>query len=573
MSAPLPFSRLPGDPCVKALVASCALAGVLSIIVILDFSGYPNPAYRYWILEYNLRTQDLAGAALLMALAAAACLQQGRAAALGLVDAIARHPWRTAAATFAILCLGTLFIEHNHPLAQDEYAALFQSRAFAAGRLTGEFPRDMLGRLVPAQYMNQFMYVSVRSGEIASAYWPGFALLLAPFSLVNAPWACNPLLASLALVLMGRIAAHLSGEPRAAGWAMLLALASPAFTAMALTYFSMNAHLLFNLVFVWLLLDRTPGRLAMAGAVGSFALLLHNPVPHALFALPWIVWLALQPSARRNLAALGAGYVPLVLLGGFGWAMLLSQMQGSVQHALLPNDGSPLTGVVNFLWDWHTKVRSVISEPGDLRIAARAAELTRLWNWAVPGLPLLAAAGWWIARREPRARLLGLSMLATMAGYVVVGFDQGYGWGARYLHSAWGALPVLAALALVRAPLDGVCARLRGYVASLAVLSLLLGTALRAAQIHDFLENHLANRPPAAADARRVVFVAPDHVQYTLDLVQNDPFLRNQVWYLVSFGAQRNERFMRERFPGARRESADRRGEVWRLEPGKLPGQ
>ena len=563
MSAPLPFSRLPGDPCVKALVAACALAGVLSIIVILDFSGYPNPAYRYWILEYNLRTQDLTGAVLLIALAAAACLPQGRAAALRLVEAITRHPWLTAAVTFALLCLGALFIEHNHPLAQDEYAALFQSRAFAAGRLTGEFPRDLIGRLVPPQYMNEFLFVSVSSGQVASAYWPGFALLLAPFSLVGVPWACNPLLASAALVLVGRIAARLSGEPLAAGWAMLLALASPAFTAMALTYFSMNAHLLFNLLFVWLMLERTPGRLAMAGAVGSFALLLHNPVPHALFALPWIVWLALQRD-MRSLAFLAAGYAPLVVVGGFGWAMLLGDLRGPVGYSLLANDGTALTGVVNFLWEWHAKVRSVISEPGDVRIAARTAELTRLWNWAVPGLPLLAAAGWWVAWRDARARLLGLSMLAIVVGYLLVGYDQGYGWGARYLHPAWGALPILAALALVHAPNRG-CGRLRGYVASLALFSLVFATALRAIQIDDFLESHLANRPPAAPHTRQVVFVTSDRAQYTPDLVQNDPFLRNDIWYLLSHGPAADERFMRTKFPQAERTLVDRRGSVWRL--------
>jgi hypothetical protein len=569
LSAPLPvrrlpFSRLPGDPCVNALVAACVLAGVLSIIVILDFSGYPNPAYRYWILEYNLRTQDLAGAVLLVALAVAACVPRGRAAALGLVGAIARHPWRTAVATFVVLCLGALFIEHDHALAQDEYAALFQSRAFAAGRLTGEFPRDMIGRLIPPQYMNQFFYVSVTSGQVASAYWPGFALLLAPFSLLNAPWACNPLLASLALVLMGRIAARLSGEPLAAGWAMLLALASPAFTAMALTYFSMNAHLLFNLLFVWLLLQRTPRRLVMAGAVGSFALLLHNPVPHALFALPWMVWLAMQRDVR-SLAALAAGYAPLVVVGGIGWAMLLGHLQGPVAYSLLPNDGSAVTSLLNFLWEWHAKVRSALSEAGDLRIAARRAEFVRLWNWAVPGLLVLAAAGWWVARRDVRVRLLGLSMLATLAGYVLVGFDQGYGWGARYLHPAWGALPILASLALVHAALERGCPRLPGYVASLAVLSLVFATALRAIQIDDFLQSHLANRPPAARHARQVVFVTSDRVQYTPDLVQNDPFLRDDVWYLLSHGPAADERFMRTKFPQAQRTLVDRRGSVWLL--------
>jgi len=560
---PAPRGR---DYWTRWLVAASLLAGAISVIVVLDYGGYPFEPYRYWIFEYLLRTQDLSGAALLMLMVLVAYFFRANPGVLGWVDAMSRHPWRVAAVAFVMLCLGTLYIEHNHPLAQDEYAALFQSRAFAAGRLTGQFPLDMLGRLIPSHYMNQFLYVSLRSGEVASAYWPGFALLLAPFSLVKAPWACNPLLASLALVLMGRIAMRLSGEPRAAGWAMLLALASPAFTAMALTYFSMTAHLLLNLVFVWLLLERTTGRLAMAGAVGSFALLLHNPVPHALFAAPWIVWLALQRDAPRNLLALAAGYVPLVLGVGFGWALLLSELQGPVPYALLPYDGNMLNSVANFFWDWHIKMRSALAGPGDLRVAVRAAELARLWNWAVPGLVLLAATGWWIARRDVRARLLGLSVLSTLAGYLFVDFDQGYGWGARYFHPAWGALPVMAALALVRAPLDGACDRLRSYVGSLAVLSLVLGTALRCAQIHGYLESHLANRPPAAAGARQVVFVALDRAQYTADLVQNDPFLRNEVWYLISFGAESNQRFMRARFPGARREFADRRGEIWRVE-------
>ena len=553
------------DRCVKALAAACALGCALSIIVILDFSGYPHEAQRRWILEYSLRTQDVAGALLLLAIAAAALIPAGRAAALGLVDAIARRPWTTAALAFVALCAGALLVAQSHPLAQDEYAALFQSRVFAAGRLTGQFPPELVGRLVPPMYANYFLYVSLSSGEIASAYWPGFALLLAPFSLLGAPWACNPLLACLALVLMGKIAARLSGEPRAAGWAMLLALASPAFTAMALTYFSMTAHLLLNLAFAWLLLERTPRRLLMAGAVGSFALILHNPLPHVLFALPWIAWLALQRDAR-GLATLAAGYLPVALLGGFGWPLLLSHLQGPVAYALLPGDSGALGSAVNFLWSWHVKMRSALSEPGELRFDARFAELARLWNWALPGLLALAAAGWWVARRDRRAFLLGLSLLATFAGYFAVSFDQGYGWGARYLHPAWGALPVLAALALTHAPLERDCARLRGYVASLAVLSLVLATALRAAQIHAFVDEHLANLPPTAPGARQVVFIPLRRDDFSADLVQNDPFLRNRVWYLISQGEAGNARLMQARFPGARREFADRRGEVWRID-------
>lgn len=555
------------DPCTRALAASCLLIGALSLVVILDYTGYPFAPYRYWILEYNLRTQDVAGAMLLMALAAIACFVPMRQRALGFVDALARHPWRTAAVSFVVLCLGALYVEHNHPLAQDEYAALFQSRAFAAGHLTGLFPPEMIGRLIPPFYLNQFMYGSVQTGQVASAYWPGFALLLTPFSFVHAPWACNPLLASLALVLMGAIAERLTGERQARGWAMLLALGSPGFTAMAISYFSMTAHLLLNLAFVWLLLERTPLRLVLAGAVGSFALVLHNPLPHTLFALPWLVWLVLQPSGRRNLLALAAGYAPFALTVGFGWALLLSGIQGPALHDLFPFDSNPLHRIANFFWGWHIKMRSALAGPADNVLATRAAELARLWNWAVPGLVLLAAAGAWLARRDLRVRLMALSLVSSAAGYLLIGFNQGHGWGARYLHPAWGMLPILAAVAVTRLRRGEACAHLHRYVASLALLSLGLATALRAAQIHGEVEKHLAYRPPAAPGVRQIVFIAFDRPNYTADLVQNDPLLRDKVWYMMSYGRDNDAQFMRARFPGAWRQSSDPRGEVWRLDP------
>lgn len=549
------------------LVVASLLVGAISVIVVLDYGGYPYEPYRYWIFEYLLRTQDLSGSALLVLLVLLAYFSPARPAVLGWVDAISRHPWRVAALAFVVLCLGTLYVEHNHPLAQDEYAALFQSRAFASGHLTGQFPVGLVGRLIPPFYVNQFLYGSLQTGQVASAYWPGFALLLAPFSFINAPWACNPLLASLALVLMSRLAVRLSGEPQAGGWAILLALGSPGFTGMAITYFSMTAHLLLNLVFAWLLFERTTVRLIVAGIVGSFAILLHNPLPHVLFALPWIVWLARQPDRLRTLLPLAAGYAPLALGVGFGWALLLSQIQGNALNGLYPFDDNPYHKVANFFWDWHIKMRTALPGPRDTVLSTRSAELVRLWNWAVPGLPILAAAGWWIGRRDARTWLLGLSFLCTFLGYLAIGFTQGHGWGARYLHPAWGTLPVLGAAALVLASDKEVRDRLGIYVASLALLSLVFATLLRATQIHGYLDMHLANRPPAVPGARQIVFVALDRPNYTADLVQNDPFLRDQVWYMFSYGRAADREFVASRFPGARLISEDRRGQVWLLDP------
>jgi hypothetical protein len=552
------------DVCTRVLVLACIFAASLSILYILNYTWWEHPLNRFWILEYSLRTQDLVGATLLAALALAAWFAPGHRAGFAVVEAMSRHPWRAAAVTFVVLCLGTLYVEHNHPLVPDEYAPLLQSRVFAAGHLTGHFPPDLMGRLIPPYFMLHFLYGSFETGDVASAYWPGFALVLTPFSFLQVPWACNPLLASLALVLIGRLAARVTGETQAAGWAMLLTLASPGFTAMAISYFSMTAHLLLNLVFVWLLLER---RLVLAGAVGSLALILHNPVPHALFALPWIAWLAWGPGGYRRLLALAAGYAPLALIVGFGWALVLSGIQGNSLYGYFPYDSNPLHRIGNFFWDWHIRVRSAIAGPADDPLGARIAELTRLWNWAVPGLLLLAAAGWWIGRRDLRIRLLGLSFLCTAAGYSFVAFTQGFGWGARFFHPPWGALPILAAVALVNLRPRHVCERLHASVASLAILSLVFATALRTVQIHGEVALHLAGRPPIAPHARQIVFIAYDRAAYSDTLVQNDLLLRDPVWTMVSLGARSDADFMGVRFPTARLVHSDRRGQVWRLEP------
>ena len=157
-------------------------------------------------------------------------------------------------------------------------------------------------------------------------------------------------------------------------------------------------------------------------------------------------------------------------------------------------------------------------------------------------------------------------MASTVLGYMVVWFDQGFGWGARYLHPAWGTLPILgaAAVTLVREPSTG--ARLRGYVASLALLSLIVATALRGAQIREFVEQQLANLPHYLPEIRQIVFIRYDPENYTADLVQNDPFLRDKVWFMMSFGRQYDDLLMKSRFPSARQMGEDKRGSVWRLE-------
>jgi len=176
--------------------------------------------------------------------------------------------------------------------------------------------------------------------------------------------------------------------------------------------------------------------------------------------------------------------------------------------------------------------------------------------------------GAWLERRNAKAMLFAASFLATLAGYLTVSFDQGYGWGARYVHSAWGALPILGAAAIVRLR-GGVQTRaLCRWIASAAALSLVFATALRGWQINDYVSEHLSRRPSyvPVEGVRQFVFVHYDKELYTQDLVQNDPFLRQSVILFMSRGQAEDERMMQRLYPQARRVQSDARGEVWRFD-------
>jgi len=533
----------------RELVLLGVLAGLLCIAFILLYTGFPQVPERRYIFDYLLRTQDVPGAALVIFIAIAAAWPPLARAGLALLEAIGRRPRTTALVTFLVLCTGQLLVAKDHALAGDEHLILLQAKAFAAGRLTAQFPPELVSWVVPRPYVNLWLYASPQTGAVVSVYWPGFALLLAPFALLGISWACNALLASGALLLTGRLAGRLTGAPQAAGWAMLLTLASPAFSGMALGYFSMTAHLFFNLLYVWVLLQR---RLLLAGVVGSFALVLHNPWPHFLFALPWIGWIAWH-DGRRALLRLIAGYAPLTLVIGGGWWLLMRKVQGELWFAPPPGD---------LLFYGQLQLSRVFTFPDAATLAKRAAELVKLWLWTVPGLPALMLAGWWLARRQVPLRLLGLSFVAALAGYLMVWFDQGYGWGVRYLHPALAALPILGAAAIVMLESEA----LRRYAAASALLGLVLATPFRWAQIESFMSEHLSRRPPFEKGMRQIVFVTPDYGYYTQDFVQNDPLLRAPVIFMLSRGRTADEKLLRERFPGARLAHEASYGHVWRLD-------
>jgi len=501
--------------------------------------------------------QDYLPALTALGLLAAALVPGVGAFGMRLASICGDRPITVAGITTVCLSAGALLVYRNHPLSMDEYAAAFQGKVFATGHLTGRFPVPLMDWLVPPGFQNQFLTVSHESGAVASIYLPGFALLLAPFTWLSIPWAANAIVGGVTVLLVHRLALELLGSRQAAGLAVLLTLASPAVTINAMSYYSMPAHLAANAAFALLLLRPTPRRALAAGVVGSFALVLHNPVPHILFAIPWGIWLLAGRERRLNVLFLLIGYLPLCIVIGIGWPMFL--------HTLHDADGvaaSTQAAGSTVLGQWLASLRSVLVLPSVPLLVARIIGTAKIWIWAVPGLLLLACVGAFKERRNVRLMLLAASALTTLIGYTFVPFDQGHGWGFRYFHSAWFALPLLAAAAVVK--IDGQQApQMRAYVAGLAALSLVFLTAIHASNVQNFIDAQRSQMPAVAGITPQVLIVNSRAGYYAGDLVQNDPLLRTKPIVLISHGQSDDEQVMKQNFPGLQRVYKGPHGTAW----------
>jgi hypothetical protein len=474
---------------------------------------------------------------------------------------ISDHLLLVAAACVVVLCAGTLFVYRNHPLSMDEYAEYLQSQVFAAGNLSGNFPVGLMDWLVPTGFQNYFISVSKSTGAIASGYWPSFALLLTPFSALGIPWVCNPVISALTLLVSYELAFKIYGDRDAAALVVLLTVASPEFFVNGISYYSMPAHLLANAVYALLLIDPTRRKALLAGIVGSIALTLHNPFPHLLFAVPWIMWVARRPDGTRLFFCLMAGYVPLCLLLGVGWFWFTINLRHSGMP--VPTGGGSLLDSLQTL--------SVFSLPDATILRARAVGFAKIWVWAAPGLVILAFAGARKGWSHPALRTLTISALVTLLGYFIVPVDQGHGWGYRYFHSAWIVLPLLAAGALTRTEAEPRSSMFedqgaRAFVICCAVLMLVIGVTHRAEQVRDFMNFDLAQLPAYRGTEHRVEILNADFF-YGADLVQNDPWLRGDVIRMISHGRNEDALMMAQAFPQLHQIYHDPHGAIWSEAP------
>jgi hypothetical protein len=536
-----------------AVVASLlCVAYFYALDHVLVSSAHFAPIFRRLLI-----VEDFSSAWLALAICLLAAVWKRPAPILRVVDFFGDHPYFVALGSVVLLALGTVTVYRDYPLSMDEYAAVLQAKIFASGHLVAQLPRDLVDWLVVRGFNGSFLAASPESGRTIEQYWPGFALLLAPFEYLKAPWTCNATLAGLAMVLIHRITQEVTGDRRAAGWALLFTAASGAFAANAISYYSMQAHLTANLGFAALLLKPTGTRAFAAGLLGSLALILHNPVPHALFAIPWIIALARDRDQRRYLGPLILGYLPGAAIC-MGWIMFRQDIASGWHGGLMPH------GVAAGVFAW----------PDAALMNMRAAALVKMWVWTPPCLFVLALLGRLRHPDNRHVRLLTQSAVLTFAGYLFVSLDQGHGWGYRYFHSAWGAIPILAGCTMAGCPMAGrtketskADSRLISFAGAAAILNLAVVMPFQLHQIGEFIDQHLAQLPPPQRPGNNVYFIHPRGGFYVADMVQFDPLLRSQDLKLVSHGAELDAQLIRQNWPAAVKVAGAPAADQWYLGP------
>jgi hypothetical protein len=278
------------------------------------------------------------------------------------------------------------------------------------------------------------------------------------------------------------------------------------------------------------------------------ALILHNPVPHALFALPWLIALIWDRNRWRYVPFLILGYLPGLIIGWF-WLVYRSEI-GAAAHNL-----STFGGMISGIFTW----------PGAAVLNIRAASLVKMWLWATPCVFVFALLGCTRHRDKSPVRLLAASATLTLLGYLFVTFDQGHGWGYRYFHSAWGVIPILAGCALAGRGRDDL--RLVCFAGAAAILSSVILVPLQMHQIQGFISRHLAQLGPPLRPGNNVYFIHPGGGFYVEDLIQTDPFLRDPDLFLLSRGASLDTQMILKNWPNATKVGKGRAYDQWYLGP------
>lgn len=389
------------------------------------------------------------------------------------------------------------------PFSMDEWAVRFQSRVFLQGRTFGA-PDTAIPFL--REVARPVFVLSTGEGNgWVSGYLPAYSLLLAPFEAVGLPWVLNVLCNAGSVLAVAHVGRQLWGpdDDRPVVAALLLA-ASSQFMATAATTYTMPAHLLVNLL--WLAAMMGEGRAWLwCGPLALVALTLHQPVPHALFAAPFLTRLLVEREWKRFTWILtwwiAAGCVVL------WWSGLMT--------GRLPTFGA----------------NGVLYWPNAATLVVLLLHVMLLFTWSSPLMPLLMLIGcrrW--EERTKTERDLAAGIVLSLAFYLCFRLvTQGHGWGWRYGHQVLASAALLAATGWPRfRAVVGITAARRWLALSVA-LSVFVQFPTRAKLMRRLSLPFATAGEWLRIQPERYLVIPTDSIWYGQDLVRNEETLNSPV--------------------------------------------
>ena len=491
-------------------VSSVALAGVaLAWWLGGTFAGWPDPRSGFSAFYVIFARDEVWGLALVAAFGIAAALllfRKGNPASVPLdAAAFAERDFLVMVVVitgvFAITALGTHFVCHDYALSADEFMADFQARIFLRGKIAAEIPAQWLDavRVIKPTYADYFP----ATHEWKATYLPVYAAIRAVFQSVYLQSFLNPCLAALTVLALYGAARNIwPNDKQNALVASVLLAGSAQFLVMAMTTYSMPAHLALNTIWLWLYSSPERRRFYLAPVVGVLAIGLHQPIVHALFVTPFLVRL-LRQRKWRAVSIFGLIY----LLGCAGW------------YAWRLKFSPPALGpAASFFRLWNPKM--LVIQPMDLLLVL---------GWSALATPLLAVLGFGrILRERPIIRDAALSCLLTFGFYFFFYLDQGHGWGYRYFHGTISCL-ILVAVAGWAALVEQTGERRAWNFLRVAMAaSLFIALPLRCFQAESFIRPFADAAEAVHSMNARVVGIDPRLAWYAADLIRNDPFLEDR---------------------------------------------
>ena len=470
--------------------------------------GHPDPRLAFNVFYYLFARNEPAGLLVVALFSTGAALWfrrsqplvEGRPVENGILTG-----WVCIAVVvvvFAIAAIGTQTVFHNYLVTADEYLADFQARIFLHGKFQAEVPSAWVSA---ERFLNLPFFVRYYPANHSwnSVYLPVYAAMRAVFQSVGLQSLLNPFLAALTVLALYGTARNIWPESKTnALVAIGLLVSSSQFLVMSMTSYSMPAHLALNAIWLWLYSRPDRGWFYLAPLVGVLAIGLHQPIVHALFALPFLLRLVLQRRWRAVLI-----FAPIYLAGCALWFAWQARYQVGGN-----------AGIGSFFKILNPRMPII-----------QSMNLLLIIGWASLATPFLAVLGAsQFFKVRPIIQDSILSCLLTFGFYFFFYLDQAHGWGYRYFHGAIVCFLIVAVAGFNR--LSNLVGQHRAtkFVLVAIAASLLIQFPLRCFEAERFVRPYARTAAAIHAIPKDIVAFDWRDAWYSADLIRNDPFLEQR---------------------------------------------